>query len=188
MGLNVSSFLGEMVKYPNLKWFSSSYAPFYGRDNEVLESEKCDDTLVLAKSLFDSDRNFVASQGAERTNISTLMIYNAYESDNRDIMKTVQKEVKSREFMNDIVSTVIKSNLGKDSVNKSVTMIENSSLFTGVLDRLSSIFIKMYWKRKAFVHWYKEEGMDHADFENADHCIRDLRAEYYEVINQKDEE
>merc|ERR1712128_192298 len=38
-------------------------------------------------------------------------------------------------------------------------------------------FAKMY-KRKAFLHWYKGEGMDEMEFQEADKNVRDLITEY----------
>ena len=34
------------------------------------------------------------------------------------------------------------------------------------------------YKRKAFLHWYKGEGMDEMEFQEADKNVRDLITEY----------
>jgi tubulin beta len=34
------------------------------------------------------------------------------------------------------------------------------------------------YKRKAFLHWYKGEGMDEMEFQEADKNLRDLVTEY----------
>merc|ERR1712117_428880 len=46
-----------------------------------------------------------------------------------------------------------------------------------VFQRISAQFAKMY-KRKAFLHWYKGEGMDEMEFQEADKNVRDLITEY----------
>ena len=48
---------------------------------------------------------------------------------------------------------------------------------SGVFQRISAQFAKMY-KRKAFLHWYKGEGMDEMEFQEADKNVRDLITEY----------
>jgi len=51
------------------------------------------------------------------------------------------------------------------------------------------------YKRKAFLHWYKGEGMDEMEFQEADKNVRDLITEYqdkedavYEEDGDEDEE
>merc|ERR1712238_224462 len=44
-------------------------------------------------------------------------------------------------------------------------------------DEIAKIQAKMY-KRKAFLHWYKGEGMDEMEFQEADKNVRDLITEY----------
>merc|ERR1712156_243793 len=56
-----------------------------------------------------------------------------------------------------------------------VTWIPNN--IKCVFQRISAQFAKMY-KRKAFLHWYKGEGMDEMEFQEADKNVRDLITEY----------
>merc|ERR1711972_892985 len=58
-----------------------------------------------------------------------------------------------------------------------VTWIANTTAIKGVFQRISAQFAKMY-KRKAFLHWYKGEGMDEMEFQEADKNVRDLITEY----------
>ena len=46
-----------------------------------------------------------------------------------------------------------------------------------VFQRIRTSFKKIY-RRKAYLHWYKGEGMDEMEFDEADRNIRDLIAEY----------
>merc|ERR1712210_266103 len=59
----------------------------------------------------------------------------------------------------------------------SATYIANTTALKGVFQRISAQFAKMY-KRKAFLHWYKGEGMDEMEFQEADKNVRDLITEY----------
>merc|ERR1712045_238324 len=56
---------------------------------------------------------------------------------------------------------------------------------------MSTQFGAMY-KRKAFLHWYKGEGMDEMEFQEADKNVRDLITEYQDkqdaTIEEDDEE
>merc|ERR1712214_270084 len=57
------------------------------------------------------------------------------------------------------------------------TFVANTTAIKGVFQRISAQFAKMY-KRKAFLHWYKGEGMDEMEFQGADKNVVDLITEY----------
>jgi len=57
------------------------------------------------------------------------------------------------------------------------SFVANTTAIKGVFQRISSAFARMY-KRKAFLHWYKGEGMDEMEFEESDKNVRDLVTEY----------
>ena len=74
------------------------------------------------------------------------------------------------------------------------TFVANTTAIKGVFQRISAQFAKMY-KRKAFLHWYKGEGMDEMEFQEADKNVRDLITEYQDkqdavvdLENEDDEE
>merc|ERR1712129_481511 len=71
------------------------------------------------------------------------------------------------------------------------TFVANTTAIKGVFQRISAQFAKMY-KRKAFLHWYKGEGMDEMEFQEADKNVRDLITEYQDkqdaVVDLEDEE
>merc|ERR1719499_1411640 len=55
----------------------------------------------------------------------------------------------------------------------SCTFIANTTALKGIFQRLATQFGAMY-RRKAFLHWYKGEGMDEMEFQEADKNVRDL--------------
>jgi len=59
----------------------------------------------------------------------------------------------------------------------SATYLANTTALKGIFQRLATQFGAMY-KRKAFLHWYKGEGMDEMEFQEADKNVRDLITEY----------
>jgi len=74
-----------------------------------------------------------------------------------------------------------------------VTCVGNSTALKGIFQRLATQFGAMY-RRKAFLHWYKGEGMDEMEFQEADKNVRDLITEYqdkedatYEEGSEEDE-
>merc|ERR1712217_328706 len=76
---------------------------------------------------------------------------------------------------NNIKSSIIA--VPPEGVGMSGTFVANTTAIKGVFQRISAQFAKMY-KRKAFLHWYKGEGMDEMEFQEADKNVRDLITEY----------
>merc|ERR1711870_160839 len=76
----------------------------------------------------------------------------------------------------------------------SSTFVANTTALKGIFQRLATQFGAMY-RRKAFLHWYKGEGMDEMEFQEADKNVRDLITEYqdkqdatYEEEEEEDDE
>merc|ERR1712187_320944 len=70
------------------------------------------------------------------------------------------------------------------------TSVTNTTALKEVFQRLATQFGAMY-KRKAFLHWYKGEGMDEMEFQEADKNLRDLITEYQDkqdAVYEEDEE
>merc|ERR1711994_1091168 len=76
---------------------------------------------------------------------------------------------------NNIKSSII--TVPPQGTNMSGTFVANTTAIKGVFQRISAQFAKMY-KRKAFLHWYKGEGMDEMEFQEADKNVRDLITKY----------
>jgi len=66
------------------------------------------------------------------------------------------------------------------NIQRSCTMVSNTTSSKDVFQDISAQFAKMY-KRKAFVHWYKDEGMDEMEFQEADKSVRDLITQYHDT-------
>jgi len=69
----------------------------------------------------------------------------------------------------------------------SVTFIGNSTSIQELFKRVSDQFSAMF-KRKAFVHWYTQEGMDEMEFTEAESNMQDLVAEYQQYQDAVAEE
>merc|ERR1712197_300752 len=76
---------------------------------------------------------------------------------------------------NNIKSSII--TVPPEGTEISGTFVANTTAIKGVFKRISAQFAKMY-KRKAFLHWYKGEGKDEMEFQEADKNVRDLITEY----------
>merc|ERR1719290_105105 len=59
----------------------------------------------------------------------------------------------------------------------SSTSVVNTTALKAIFQRLATQFGALF-KRKAFLHWYKGEGMGEMEFQEADKNVRDLITEY----------
>jgi tubulin beta len=69
----------------------------------------------------------------------------------------------------------------------SATSVVNTTALKAIFQRLATQFGALF-KRKAFLHWYKGEGMDEMEFQEADKNVRDLITEYQDKENAKYQE
>merc|ERR1712198_640133 len=76
---------------------------------------------------------------------------------------------------NNIKSAII--NTPPTTSSMSCTFVANTTALKSIFQRLATQFGAMY-RRKAFLHWYKGEGMDEMEFQEADKDVRDLITEY----------
>merc|ERR1712026_659253 len=76
---------------------------------------------------------------------------------------------------NNLKSSII--NTQPKTSDMSATFVANTTALKGIFQRLATQFGAMY-RRKAFLHWYKGEGMDEMEFQEADKNVRDLITEY----------
>merc|ERR1712137_1324030 len=76
---------------------------------------------------------------------------------------------------NNLKTSVV--NVPPKDAKQSCTFVANTTALKGIFQRLATQFGAMY-RRKAFLHWYKGEGMDEMEFQEADKNVRDLITEY----------
>merc|ERR1711971_370615 len=73
----------------------------------------------------------------------------------------------------------------------SATGVVNTTALKAIFQRLATQFGALF-KRKAFLHWYKGEGMDEMEFQEADKNVRDLITEYQDkqdaVVDLEDDD
>jgi len=116
------------------------------------------------------DGKYLTASCAYRGNLATQEI-------DDEVAKIQQKM--SDDFVswipNNIKSSLI--SIPPEGSAMSGTFVANTTAIKGVFQRISAQFAKMY-KRKAFLHWYKGEGMDEMEFQEADKNVRDLITEY----------
>jgi len=190
----------NLVPFPRLHFFLVSQAPILNKDsaekvnvnvqelaNQCYSSKnfysnvKPDDGKYLAASF--SFRGGMASQTVDE------QMKKLQESHEADFVEWIPNNIKSG-----IVTVGQINPHDPTQAMNSCTLVANTTALKGIFQRLATQFGAMY-RRKAFLHWYKGEGMDEMEFQEADKNVRDLITEYqdkqdatYEEEDEEDED
>jgi len=167
----------NLVPFPRLHFFLVSQAPLLAADAEGKVRLTTKELVAQATS----ERNFYSNVKTDDGKVlATSLIF-------RGSMTTqdVDSEVESLQtknaddFVEWIPNNVKSSIIGTPPVTSdmSATFVSNTTALKGIFQRLATQFGAMY-RRKAFLHWYKGEGMDEMEFQEADKNVRDLITEY----------
>eukprot|EP01083_Nonionella_stella_P015308 42820_1 len=156
----------NLVPFPRLHFFLMAHAPLFAPD----EGEKINLTIQEITEQMWSNRNFLSKIKSQDGKYLTASC--GY----RGAIATqeVDDEIaKIQQRMNDDFVTWIPNNIKTSIIVVppvdtpiSGTFVANTTAIKGVFQRISVQFQKLY-RRKAFLHWYKNEGMDEMEFQEA---------------------
>jgi tubulin beta len=190
----------NLVPFPRLHFFLVSQAPIL---NEEAASKVNINVPELSKQAYGSknfysnvkpdDGKYLAASFSFRGGMTTQEV---------DETMTTLQETHSADFVEWIPNNIKSGIVTVGQINphdprvaiNSCTLVANTTALKGIFQRLATQFGAMY-RRKAFLHWYKGEGMDEMEFQEADKNVRDLITEYqdkqdatYEEDESEDEE
>jgi len=168
----------NLVPFPRLHFFLIAHSPLLAPE----ESGHVKLTVQEVTSQMWSSRNFLANVKAEDGKyLSASLGYRGAQLSSQEIddqVSQVQQKLEEdfvKWIPNNIKSSII--NVPPQDAPISGTFVANTTSMKAVFQRIATQFAKMY-KRKAFLHWYKGEGMDEMEFQEADKNVRDLVTEY----------
>merc|ERR1719384_2479022 len=170
----------NLVPFPRLHFFLCSFAPLTADSNAAHARLSVKELTAQAVSA----RNFYCNVRPDDGKVLALsFMFRGKQVESKDVdsvMQSLQQdEAKQATQFVDWIPNNIKSGICKLAGEEvmSATKIANSTALKGIFQRLATQFGAMY-RRKAFLHWYKGEGMDEMEFQEADKNVRDLITEY----------
>jgi len=167
----------NLVPFPRLHFFLVSQAPLLSKKASAMTEQNIREVTTQAysaRNFFSNvrpeDGKYMAASYTFRGCISTQEVDETMEKLNTknadDFVEWIPNNLK-----NQVIDTKPKTS------NLSATFVANTTALKGIFQRLATQFGAMY-RRKAFLHWYKGEGMDEMEFQEADKNVRDLITEY----------
>jgi len=184
----------NLVPFPRLHFFMPGYAPITARGSEQYPSLTVQE---LTTQMF-SARNMMAycdPRDGKYLAVTTVFRGSMSMRNVDQQMLDIQNKNSSDfvEWIPNNVTTAV-CDIPPRGLDMASTFIGNSTAIMGIFQRIATQFGAMY-KRKAFLHWYKGEGMDEMEFQEADKNVRDLITEYqdkqdatYEEEDELDDE
>jgi len=179
----------NLVPFPRLHFFLVSQAPLFSdgaKDSTQVNIKELTSQAYSARNYYSNvkpdDGKFLAASFVFRGKINSERV----DKQMRDL-----QEKQADDFVtwipNNIKSSIVTTPAA--DYEKSGTFCANTTALKGIFQRLATQFGAMY-RRKAFLHWYKGEGMDEMEFQEADKNVRDLITEYQdkEAAQYEDEE
>jgi len=167
----------NLVPFPRLHFFLIAQAPLQSKENKAYG-------LINVQELVNqsySPRNFFSNVKPDDGKYMTASLLFRGPMSTQEVDEIVEKKQTSSsddfvEWIPNNMKTSVVVVPPKDA-QQSCTFVANTTALKGIFQRLATQFGSMY-KRKAFLHWYKGEGMDEMEFQEADKNVRDLITEY----------
>jgi len=167
----------NLVPFPRLHFFLIAQAPLSSQDNKAYLKINVQE---LTNQCF-SPMNFFSNMKPDDGKYMTASLIFRGKMSTQEVDENIEKRqsANSDDFVvwipTNMKTSVVEVH-SKDAV-QSCTFVANTTALKGIFQRLATQFGSMY-KRKAFLHWYKGEGMDEMEFQEADKNVRDLITEY----------
>jgi len=172
----------NLVPFPRLHFFSCSFAPLFVAGQGQYTNWS---TRAITEDIWRDDHFLADIHQLDGKYLSCCVNYRAapddvssYEVDHA-IASFQDRE--SDHFVSWIPHNVKTSiiSIAPPHVSQCAALVSNTTSIKSVFMRVSASFALLF-KRKAFLHWYTNEGMDEMEFIEADAKVRDLVMEYQE--------
>jgi len=167
----------NLVPFPRLHFFLISQAPLCKKEDASkvkLNVQELTNQAYSARNFYSNvkpdDGKYLAASFVFRGKMSTQDV-----DENMEKLQTKQTDDFVEWIPNNIKSSIVV--VPPQEIAMASTFVANTTALKGIFQRLATQFGAMY-RRKAFLHWYKGEGMDEMEFQEADKNVRDLITEY----------
>ena len=173
----------NLVPFPRLHFFTSAYSPLIQQGHEWKLTQwslsKISDNVWNPKNLLTSIRK----KGDDGKFLSASVHYRGRDISSAEIENITRSYLdKQNEAFVEWIPHNVKTSiitLKPESVNNTATMVGNVTSVKDCFERIWESFNKLF-EKKAFIHWYKGEGMHELEFSDCEAEIKDLIIEYFE--------
>lgn len=152
-----------MVPFPRLHFFIPGYAPLFSSDLQDYRNFRVSE---LTEKMFDT-RNILTACDPQHGKVLTVSAMFCGKLSMKEVETQMSSihDANSTHFVQWIPDNIKTSvcNISPQGSNITASYLFNSTAIQEVFKRFSEQFAVMF-RRKAFIHWYTAEGMDHQEF------------------------
>ncbi|KAL2817440.1 Tubulin/FtsZ, GTPase domain-containing protein [Aspergillus cavernicola] len=194
LNVDLNEFQTNLVPFPRIHYPLISYAPVVSSNRSSHESFKVQD---LTFQCFEPNNQMVVCDPRNGKYMAVALLYRG-DAVPRDCSQAIAA-LKAKASFNLVEWCPTGFKLGINyqkpvrvpgselaPVDRSVSMLSNTTAIAEAWSRLDHKFDLMYSKR-AFVHWYVGEGMEEGEFSEAREDLAALEKDYEEVANDSPE-
>jgi len=167
----------NLVPFPRLHFLAPSYAPIVAPGSRAFQSQSIPE---LTASMFDRKNMLVAMDPHQGRYLTAATIYRG-KINSKDAEAAIG-DVKQKnsasfvEYIPDNVSITLCS-VPPAGQKQAATCLANTTAIAEVIRRTQVQYAAMF-KRRAFMLWFIQEGMDEMEFTEAESNVLDLMSEY----------
>jgi len=177
----------NMIPFPRLHFFMIGFAPLIPEGTGQYRSYSVSE---LTQQMFDKKNMMAASDPKHGKYLTVAAIFrgNISTKDVDHHLHLIQTR-NSNDFVEWIPNNVKTAvcDIPPTSLTMSGTFIGNTTAIQVLFRRIADQFNLMF-KKKAFLHWYTQEGMDELEFTEAESNLNDLLSEYVQYSTASIEE
>ncbi|PAA56123.1 hypothetical protein BOX15_Mlig024742g2 [Macrostomum lignano] len=166
----------NMVPFPRLHFFMPGFAPLTARGSSSYRQVNVSE---LTLQMFDAKNMMAACDPKHGRYLTVAAIFRGRMSTKEVEEQMLNLQNKNSSYFVEWIPNNIKTavcDIPPRGLKMSVTFIGNSTSIQELFKRVSEQFSSMF-KRKAFLHWYTNEGMDDHEFMEAESNVNDLVSE-----------
>lgn len=167
----------NLIPFPRLHFFAVGHAPLAAPDSQSYRSLSVPE---LAGQMFDRN-NMMAEVDPREGRYLTAAVYFRGKVSTKEVEDEMAlMQSKNSAFFVEWIPHNIKTSvcdIPATGEKISSAFIGNTTAIQNIFQRVGDQFRAMF-KRKAFLHWYKGEGMDELEFSEAESNMADLVSEY----------
>ncbi|KAJ1649386.1 Tubulin beta-4B chain [Dispira simplex] len=167
----------NLVPFPRLHFFIVGSAPLSATASESFRNLT---VAELTQQMFDA-RNMMAACDPRHGRYLAVAAYYRGRVSQREVEdQMIQVQTKNSSYFVEWIPNNVKTamcDVPPAGQKMSSTFIGNSTAIQELFKRINDQFCAMF-RRKAFLHWYTDEGMDEMEFTEAESNMNDLVSEY----------
>eukprot|EP01130_Rhizamoeba_saxonica_P002612 TRINITY_DN1237_c3_g1_i1.p1 TRINITY_DN1237_c3_g1~~TRINITY_DN1237_c3_g1_i1.p1 ORF type:complete len:478 (+),score=129.22 TRINITY_DN1237_c3_g1_i1:99-1532(+) len=173
----------NLIPFPRLHFFLVGYAPLTSQASTTFNNITVNE---LTQQMFSPGNMMAACDPRRGKYLTASAMFRGNVSMNQVDDEMINIQNKQKPLFVEWIPNNIKSsvcNIPAVDHEVSATFLANSTSIKTLFKRVSSQFSLMFRKR-AFLHWYTDEGMEEMEFTEAESNMNDLIQEYqqYEVV------